>query len=152
MKLAEVWTDGGSRGNPGPAAAGYVLRQDSALIEAVGIFLGEPFTNNEAEYWALLLALHRARQLGYEGVTVHTDSRLLAEQVGGRWNVRTPRLRPFLMLLRMLQHGMQIRVVWVPREQNVLADRLVRGALKYKKTVQYDPVEEEIRPFSRRAP
>ncbi len=152
MNAATLWTDGGAKGNPGPAAAGYVLQQEGTLIEAVGIFLGEPFTNNEAEYWALLLALHRALQLGYTRLHVHTDSRLLAEQVNGRWKVKTPRLRPFLMSLRMMRSTLPFEVQWVPREQNTLADRLVRAALKHKRTVRYDPVEERILPVTRRGP
>ena len=89
-----VYTDGGSRGNPGPASAGFVLT-DAAGNKLCGraFFLGEA-TNNVAEYTAVCKALEAARQLGANQIVVFSDSELLVKQLNMQYRVKSEQLRP----------------------------------------------------------
>ncbi|MFQ1020683.1 ribonuclease HI family protein [Tardisphaera saccharovorans] len=86
-----AYTDGASRGNPGPGAAAYLLVKDGKVIEKRGFYLGY-CTNNEAEYTAVLRALEAARRLGESEVVVVSDSRLVISQLNGLWAIRNPRM------------------------------------------------------------
>ena len=89
-----IYTDGGSRGNPGPAAASFVLTdQNDRQVEARGLFLGET-TNNVAEYTGLVKALQAAKQIGVKKVIVFSDSELLVKQVNGLYKVKSKQLKP----------------------------------------------------------
>jgi ribonuclease HI len=122
--------DGGSRGNPGPAAYGVVVEAaDGAPLAALSKFLGRA-TNNVAEYQGLLAALEYALQHHHPRLRVLTDSELMARQLEGRYKVKSPDLKPLFerargMILR-LEH---FTIRHVPREQNAEADRLVNQAL-----------------------
>ena len=96
MKLL-IHIDGGSRGNPGPAAAGIVVADQvsGAPIHEAGYFLGTA-TNNVAEYRGLLRALDIAGRVGAEQITVHTDSQLMARQINGQYKVKSAKLRPLV--------------------------------------------------------
>jgi ribonuclease HI len=86
--------DGGSRGNPGPAAAGFVLNDaNGTRLQAKGLVLGEA-TNNVAEYTALAKALEAARQMGAEEVVVFSDSELLVKQINGQYKVKSEQIAP----------------------------------------------------------
>ena len=90
MKLVVVHVDGGSRGNPGPAAAAAVVSApDGDVLDEASVTLGET-TNNVAEYRGLLLGLERARELGATEVEVVNDSELVAKQVNGEYKVKSP--------------------------------------------------------------
>ncbi len=126
----EVYIDGASRGNPGPAGIGVVFvdGQGRAARE-LSKYIGET-TNNVAEYMALVYAQQEALAIGCTQLTVKTDSELLARQVNGQYKVRDPHLR---MLHDLVMHVGQRFTTWriehIPRERNVLADRLAgRGA------------------------
>ncbi len=136
-----IYIDGGSRGNPGPAAAGVVVHDDQGrpILEA-GYFLG-PQTNNQAEYHALLLALEAAANWGDDEISVRSDSELLVQQLLGGYRVRSADLRP---LFRRAQEALLRFGAWqmrhVERALNQRADRLVNRALD----AEADVVEVEV--------
>jgi ribonuclease HI len=125
-----VHVDGGSRGNPGPAAAASVVStpDGETLDEAVEL-LGT-VTNNVAEYRALLLGLSRARALGATEVEVVNDSELVAKQVRGLYKVKHAAMRPLYgEAMEALRTFDSWKVRTVPRAQNAHADALVNAAL-----------------------
>jgi phosphoribosylglycinamide formyltransferase-1 len=122
--------DGGSRGNPGPAAAGFTLTDTAGTqLQARGIVLGRT-TNNVAEYTGLVKALEAASQIGAEQLVVFSDSELLVRQINGEYKVKSKLLKPFyeqaVSLLESFE-GWQVR--HIRRENNVEADKLVNLAL-----------------------
>ena len=127
---AKLFTDGGARGNPGPAAYGYVLEADDGTVlaahgERIGIA-----TNNVAEYSALIAGLEKALELAVPEVEVISDSELLVKQMNGEYRVKNEALRE--LSARASQLARQIGEVSyraVRREHNELADRLVNEAL-----------------------
>ncbi len=123
-------TDGGSRGNPGPAAAGFVIDSaDGARLAAKGFFLGET-TNNVAEYTALIRALEAAEQMEAETLTVFCDSELAVRQLKGQYKVRSEQIGPLYEQVRKLTARFSdCRIQHVRREKNKEADRLVNLAL-----------------------
>ena len=129
MKLV-VHVDGGSRGNPGPAAAAAVLSTpDGDVVDEAARTLGRT-TNNVAEYRGLLLGLERAAALGATEVEVINDSELIAHQVTGRYKVKHPDMKPLhAEALRALGGFERWSIRPVPRAQNADADALVNQAL-----------------------
>ncbi len=125
-----VHVDGGSRGNPGPAAAGAVLRTpDGELVAEASQTIGRA-TNNVAEYRALLLGLERARELGATVVEVVNDSELIAKQITGRYKVKHADMKPLHAEARRALAGFdRWSIRSVPRAQNADADALVNAAL-----------------------
>ena len=126
-----VEADGGSRGNPGPAGYGAVVRDavtGAVLAErkdAIGVD-----TNNVAEYRGLLAGLQAAAELGATSVIVRMDSKLVVEQLSGRWQVKHERLRPLAQEAAALRSSFaELSFEWVPREQNRHADRLANEAM-----------------------
>ena len=131
-----AYIDGGSRGNPGPAAAGVVIQdaRGKRLYEG-GFFLGEA-TNNVAEYRGLLAALKAAAKLKAATVTVMSDSELLVRQMNGQYRVRNDRLRPLFEDAQDLADQFESFIIrHVPREKNVQADALVNRAMDLRKNV-----------------
>ncbi len=125
-----IEADGGSRGNPGPAAYGAVLRDadTGAVIAEDGTMIGVA-TNNVAEYSGLIAGLRLAEEFapGAE-IEVRLDSKLLVEQMSGRWKIKHPDMRPLAAEAnRLAPFG--TTYTWVPREQNQYADRLANEAL-----------------------
>ena len=122
--------DGGSRGNPGPAAAAAVLSgPDGAVIARDSVLLGVA-TNNVAEYRGLLLGLELARSQGASEVEVVNDSELVAKQLNGIYKVKHPDMRPLhAQALAALRGFERWSIRSVPREQNAQADALVNAAL-----------------------
>jgi ribonuclease HI len=125
-----VHVDGGSRGNPGPAAAAAVLSTpEGVVLDEAALTLGRA-TNNVAEYRGLLLGLERARALGATEVDVVNDSELVARQVNGAYKVKHPDMRPlYEEATRALQGFERWSIRSVPRAQNAAADALVNQAL-----------------------
>jgi ribonuclease HI len=127
---ARLFTDGGARGNPGPAAAAYVLEADDGTVlaahgEAIGVA-----TNNVAEYRALVAGLERARELGVAELEVVSDSELLVKQMRGEYKVKNAALRELSTRAAHLGRELgAVRYTAVRREHNELADRLVNEAL-----------------------
>ena len=129
MKLI-VHVDGGSRGNPGPAAAAAVLSTaDGEPLDEVHELIGAA-SNNVAEYRARLLGLARAKELGATEVEVVNDSELVAKQINGQYRVKHPDMRPlYQQAIEALREFGSWTVRTVPREQNAHADALVNQAL-----------------------
>lgn len=127
-----IYTDGGARNNPGPAGAGAVIYSGSQKVGEVKKFLGSQ-TNNWAEYEAVALALSEAARLGLSGqsLEMRMDSKLVVEQVLGRWKIKEPTLRPQVEKVRALLHELfpTHHLTHVPREENVEADALVNEAI-----------------------
>ena len=127
---ARLSTDGGARGNPGPAAFGYVLEaEDGTVLAAHGETIGVA-TNNVAEYRALIAGLEKAVEVGVDQLEVVSDSELLVKQMKGEYRVKNENLRALAVQVSRLA-GEVGRVRWtsVRREHNELADRLVNEAL-----------------------
>jgi formyltetrahydrofolate-dependent phosphoribosylglycinamide formyltransferase len=129
MKIV-VHIDGGSRGNPGPAAAGFVLDDANGhRLQAKAFFLGRT-TNNVAEYTALVKALEAARVLGARYLTVYSDSELIVRQLSGRYKVKSDAIRPLFEQVNELRPLFESCLIQhVTRDKNEEADRLVNQAL-----------------------
>ena len=127
---ARLSTDGGSRGNPGPAAYGYVLEtDDGTVLDARGETIGVA-TNNVAEYRALLAGLEAALDRGVDELEVVSDSELLVKQMRGEYKVKNDALRELVEDAHALARRLaKISYTAVRREHNELADRLVNEAL-----------------------
>jgi ribonuclease HI len=127
---ARLSTDGGSRGNPGPAAYGYVLEaEDGTVLDARGETIGTA-TNNVAEYSGLIAGLESALERGVEEVEVVSDSELLVKQMRGEYKVKNETLRELVDDATALADKLKrITYTAVRREHNELADRLVNEAL-----------------------
>lgn len=129
-------TDGGSRGNPGPAGSGFVLTDPNGLaISSGGRFLGVA-TNNAAEYDALVWGLQVAKTRGCRAVEVRMDSELIVRQMTGEYRVKNKGLKQlFANALSLVQDFEAVRFVHVPREDNTKADRLANEAMDARSTV-----------------
>lgn len=129
-RLLIVEADGGSRGNPGPAAYGAVVRdpQTSRVLAAEGLPIGRA-TNNVAEYRGLIAGLEMARELDPgAALEVRMDSKLVIEQMAGRWKIKHPDMKPLALQAARLRPA-SVTWTWVPREDNKAADALVNRAL-----------------------
>jgi ribonuclease HI len=127
---AKLSTDGGSRGNPGPAAYGYVLEaEEGTVLDARGETIGVA-TNNVAEYRALIAGLEKAIELGIDELEVVSDSELLVKQMQGEYRVKNEALRELNEDANLLERKLgRVRYRAVRREHNELADKLVNDAL-----------------------
>ena len=127
---ARLFTDGGARGNPGPAASAYVLEaEDGTVLDARGTAIGVA-TNNVAEYRALVDGLRRALEVGVDELEVVSDSELLVRQMRGEYRVKNEALRVlFLEASALARQIGSVTYTAVRREANELADRLVNEAL-----------------------
>jgi probable phosphoglycerate mutase len=127
---ARLSTDGGARGNPGPAAYAYVLEaEDGTVLAARGEAIGVA-TNNVAEYRALVEGLRKAVELQLDELEVVSDSELIVHQMRGEWKIKKDTLRPLWLEARELASRIRkVRYTAVRREHNELADRLVNEAL-----------------------
>ena len=127
---ARLSTDGGARGNPGPAAYGYVLEtEDGQVLAAHGEAIGRA-TNNVAEYSGLVAGLEKAAELGVRELEVVSDSELLVKQMQGEYRVKNETLRDLWEQANDLeQRFAKVRYTAVKRARNELADSLVNEAL-----------------------
>jgi probable phosphoglycerate mutase len=127
---ARLSTDGGARGNPGPAAYAYVLEaDDGTVLAAHGVAIGVA-TNNVAEYRALVEGLRKAVEVGVDELEVVSDSELLVHQMRGEWKVKNEALKLLWVDAQELADKLRkITFTAVRREHNELADRLVNEAL-----------------------
>ena len=125
-----LFTDGGARGNPGPAAAAFVLeREDGTVLDARGDAIGVQ-TNNVAEYTALVNGLKRAAELGVTEIEVVSDSELMVKQMRGEYRVKNEALQNLsLRASRLARQLGRVEYTNVRREENELADALVNAAL-----------------------
>lgn len=124
-----IYVDGASRGNPGPAAIGVVVKAGNKVVREIGEFIGR-FTNNVAEYRALVRGLEEAKALGATAVDVRSDSELLVRQLKREYKVKSPDLSPlYLEANRLLTSFPKYSVHFIPREENAAADALANRTL-----------------------
>jgi ribonuclease HI len=128
-EIAIIYTDGGSRGNPGPAGIGAVITHDGKAVASISEFLGVT-TNNVAEYTALIRALEKSLEHGIQKVEVRTDSELMVRQMNGEYRVKNEGLKPLFLKAQALKNRFaSFVIVHVRREQNKEADRLANQAM-----------------------
>jgi probable phosphoglycerate mutase len=145
-----VEADGGARGNPGPAGYGaVVLDADSGEVLAQRLGALGTATNNVAEYRGLIAGLAAAAELGADEVEVRMDSKLVVEQMSGRWQIKHPGLRPLAAeAAKLVRQFRTVRFTWIPRERNKRADALANAAMDGKPAPEEPspaPVDEERR-------
>ena len=131
MSRFVVEADGGSRGNPGPAAYGTVVKDHDSgtVLREIAEHIGTA-SNNVAEYRGLIAGLEAVRELDPAGtVEARLDSKLVVEQMSGRWKIKHPDMRDLALRARDTFPPSQVSYVWVPRERNKHADRLANEAL-----------------------
>ncbi len=142
--------DGGSRGNPGPAAAGFTLADSAGIqLQAKAFFLGRA-TNNIAEYTSLVKALEAAKQIGAEELIVFSDSELLVKQINGQYKVKSEQIRPFFQqAVRLLRGFKNWKVRHITREKNKQADKLVNQCLNLGTDIENEsqPAEKNMKPI-----
>ena len=130
--MITIYTDGGARGNPGPAGAGVVIEENGKVLKESSKFLGER-TNNWAEYEAVILGFQEAKKLRLKGkqILFKLDSELIVEQLSGNYQIKEPNL--FTQFIKA--HNFQVKdfpkvtFSHIPREENAEADRLANEAM-----------------------
>jgi phosphoribosylglycinamide formyltransferase-1 len=132
-----AYIDGGSRGNPGPAAAAYVLSDASGRqLQAKAFFIGEA-TNNVAEYTAICRALEAAKSTGAKQINIYSDSELLVKQLNGQYKIKSDNIKPlFKEAVELLNKFESREVKHITREKNKQADKLVNRALDIEDNVE----------------
>ena len=135
-ELITVEFDGGSRGNPGPAGIGIVLRAaDGTPLITLGRFIGRA-TNNIAEYQALIVGLQKAQELGAKKLLIRGDSELIIKQMKGEYRVRHPELKPLHEEAQaLISKFKEARLEHNLRHKNALADKLANLAMDKKKEI-----------------
>ncbi|MEK7460760.1 MAG: ribonuclease HI family protein [Patescibacteria group bacterium] len=134
MRKFYVWTDGGARGNPGPAGYGVVIKDEAGKnLAEIAEYLGET-TNNQAEYWGLVTALERVRELsGGQPVEVDVkmDSELIVKQMLGLYRIKNEGLKPLYWRIRdlIITLGGRVTFTHIPRRENKEADALSNVAM-----------------------
>lgn len=137
MKKIIIYTDGGSRGNPGKAAIGVVFcNEREQEIKKYGEYLGDELTNNEAEYRAVIFALKKFKALfgksvaAVSDIEIRSDSELLVKQIQGEYKVENEKIQKFFMEIWNLKIDFRaVKFKLIPREKNKEADRLVNEVL-----------------------
>ncbi len=131
-----AYIDGASRGNPGPAAAGFILTDNAGnQIQAKAFLLGQA-TNNVAEYTGIVKALEAVKQLGAKQVIIYSDSELLVKQLNGEYKLKSEQIRPlFRQALDLLSELENWKVQHISREKNKQADKLVNQALNLERDI-----------------
>lgn len=126
-----LYADGGSRGNPGEAAFGAVISEDGKVVVELSERIGVA-TNNVAEYSGLVAGLQEINRLDPEAkVLVRMDSKLIVEQMSGKWKIKNPEMKKMALKARDAHPSNLINYEWIPREMNSHADALVNRALDY---------------------
>jgi len=129
MKNFIIYSDGGARGNPGPAAIGVVIKNGDKIVQEISKTIGET-TNNQAEYQAILAGLEAVKKLGAETVECFLDSELVVKQLKHEYKVKNKELAPLFVKVHNLSiQFKKISFTHVRREQNKEADKLVNEAL-----------------------
>lgn len=125
-----IYTDGGSRGNPGPAAAGVVIQNEQGeVIKKFGKYLEEQ-TNNYAEYYGIIEALKEAKNLDADEIELYTDSKLVAQQLNQNWRVKDESIQSlFVKAWNLIQQFDKFKISHIKREDNTEADQEVNKIL-----------------------
>jgi formyltetrahydrofolate-dependent phosphoribosylglycinamide formyltransferase len=140
-----IHTDGGSRGNPGPAAAAFILTDPAGnKLDAKGFFLGRA-TNNVAEYTGIVKALETVKQLRAKQLSLFSDSELLVKQINGEYKVKSEQIRPlFKQTVNLLNEFESWEIRHITREKNKEADKLTNRALNLEQDVTETPVSAPV--------
>lgn len=131
MDKLVIYTDGGARGNPGPAGAGVVVKNNQGkTLRVLKKYIGEA-TNNVAEYQALILALQEVQRISNDvELEIRMDSELIVRQMQGKYKIKEPTLKVLAAeVIKLKNHYKKVEFKHVPREQNKEADKLVNEAL-----------------------
>jgi len=130
LKRVVIYADGASRGNPGPAAIGAVIKDERGrLIASISQRIGKA-TNNQAEYRAIITALEEADRLGARQVDIKMDSELVVKQINGEYRVKKATLKPLYQQVKQRQGLLEgFTITHILRQQNIEADKLANKAL-----------------------
>ena len=130
MKRAVLYADGAARGNPGPAGAGAALLDEQGRVVGEAMRFLAHATNNVAEYTALIIGLEEAQRHDVQDLDIRMDSKLVVEQMNGKWKIKHPNLKPLAQQASALLESFPTRQIrHVPREQNSIADALANRAI-----------------------
>ncbi|WP_191089938.1 reverse transcriptase-like protein [Nesterenkonia ebinurensis] len=144
-----VEADGGSRGNPGIAGAGALVRDPQGeVLAAAAVPLGRRASNNVAEYTGLIEGLKLAREINPDAyVEVRMDSKLVVEQMSGRWKIKHEDMKRLAQEASQILSPMQVTYTWIPRDENGDADRLSNEAMDASAAdTEWDPAVSAIQP------
>ena len=138
LEEAKMYTDGGSRNNPGHSACAYVIcDMDDTVVEKSGYYMGIA-TNNQAEYYGMIKGLERCRDLGIDKVNLHSDSQLVVNQMNGFYKVKNQELAPLHQQLKELADSFeQVTFHYIPRALNAEADREVNRILDQQERARH---------------
>ena len=130
FKKLVIYTDGGARGNPGPAGIGALIMDEKKnKIAEISEYIGVA-TNNQAEYRAVMAAIKKAKELGVEEINFYLDSQLVVEQLNGNYKVKNKDLQPlFVSIYNDSLNFKKVAYIHIPREQNKEADKLANMAM-----------------------
>lgn len=130
LEEAKLYTDGGSRGNPGESACAYAIsKMDGTVVEKAGFYIGIA-TNNQAEYYGFQRGLERCRDLGINKINLYSDSELVVNQMNGKYRVKNQELAPLHQEVKALVDSFEeVVIVHVPRELNKTTDNEVNRIL-----------------------
>ena len=136
--------DGGSRGNPGPAAFGTVISENGAVIKEIAETIGVA-SNNVAEYRGLVAGLEAIHALdpGAE-IEVRMDSKLVVEQMSGRWQIKHPDMKELALRARNAHPHSLVRYTWIPREENAHADQILNAVLDGTPIPNAEPIQQNF--------
>jgi len=133
MQELEIYIDGASKGNPGPAGIGVIIIDAGQVVRNISVYLGHA-TNNYAEYTALIHALQEALLLKAEKIVINTDSELVCRQINGLYKVRSAEIMAlYLQAKRLIPAFKEVSVRHIPRENNKGADKLANQAVQQAK-------------------
>ncbi len=132
MKQLTIYSDGGARGNPGPAGIGVVICNKDGKCQKFSHFIGHA-TNNQAEYEALIFALEKARSLDGQEIKCYLDSELITKQLNGFYKIKNKALKPlFNQVLALTTYFEKVSFIHINRTKNKIADKLVNEAIDKK--------------------
>lgn len=131
MKRLIISTDGASKGNPGPAAIGAIIKDEQGKVIAVISQSLRRTTNNQAEYRAIIAALEQAIRLGADRVEMRSDSELVVRQINGQYRVKEASLKPLYQKVKQLQSKLEsLTITHIAGQENTEAHNLASAALK----------------------
>lgn len=130
MKLVDIYIDGASKGNPGPAGIGVIICQDGQVFKNISNYIGKT-TNNFAEYMALIYALEEALMIKADTIKINTDSQLLYRQIKREYKVKSPNIIGlYNQALHLISAFKEVSINYIPRNNNRGADKLATQAIK----------------------
>lgn len=139
-----ITADGGSRGNPGPAAFGAVVYENGKTLKEVAETIGVA-SNNVAEYRGLIAGLTAAHEIDATAeIEIRMDSKLVVEQMSGRWQIKHPDMKKLAFQARDIHPRELITFTWIPREENSHADRILNDALDGMASVIKEPIQQNF--------